>query len=378
MATPFENLQITTDFSLRLFGLLRKGGVEVGTQQTVACMQAIVLMETVNEDELKGIYRATLINRKEDLFQLQWIYELLLKAYQSPRSTVQDALKDLEDSESVTVKRRQQSDGNDSTQDHEELAETEGYSVREVDHHKDFQLVPKQDIPAILAELEKIAKKYASMARRKTKASRHKGRLDLRASIRDSVKFDGEIVNWRYKQKIPTHSRFVIVSDVSGSMEIYSIFLLNFLHLLHRNHKMKIESFVFSTRLQSLTKQFRSKNFPEMLKNVALHFSGWSGGTKMGEAIEALNETYSSTVTPHTTVLIMSDGWDTGDVTLLDREMAKLRNRAKSIVWMNPLKGDPLYEPLAIGMATARPYCDEFISGHSIDSLKKFAALINP
>ena len=77
-------------------------------------------------------------------------------------------------------------------------------------------------------------------------------------------------------------------------------------------------------------------------------------------------------------VIIMSDGWDTGDTALLDREMAKLSSRAKAITWVNPLKGDPSYEPLAQGIATARPYCDEFVSGHNIESLKTFAGLIDP
>jgi uncharacterized protein with von Willebrand factor type A (vWA) domain len=191
------------------------------------------------------------------------------------------------------------------------------------------------------------------------------------------VKFDGEIMHWRFKRKIPTHSRFVIVSDVSGSMEVYSVFLLNFLHLLNLDGHLQMESFVFSTRLERLTRYVRSRAFPEMLKNVSLHFSGWSGGTKIGAAVEALNTTYESVITPKTNVIIMSDGWDTGDIALLDREMARLRRRAKSIIWLNPLKGAPAYEPLALGMATARPYCDQFIAGHSLDSLDEFAGLLS-
>ena len=114
-----------------------------------------------------------------------------------------------------------------------------------------------------------------------------------------------------------------------------------------------------------------------MLDAVSLHFSGWSGGTKIGAAIADLNETYASVISSKSVVVIMSDGWDTGDAELLDRAMAKLSNRAKSVVWINPLKGDANYEPLALGMATARPYCDEFVSGHSIESLSKFARLLD-
>ena len=159
-------------------------------------------------------------------------------------------------------------------------------------------------------------------------------------------------------------------------MEIYSIFLLNFLHVLNSSRRMKMESFVFSTRLECLTKQFRSRDFSEMLENVTAHFTAWSGGTKIGAALEDLNHRYGGSITSKTTVIIMSDGWDTGDASLLDNEMATLHRRAKSVIWINPLKAAPGYEPLAVGMATARPYCDRFITGHSIDSLEAFAALL--
>ena len=169
----------------------------------------------------------------------------------------------------------------------------------------------------------------------------------------------------------------MIVSDVSGSMEIYSVFLLNFLFLLNESHRMKMESFVFSTRLEHLAQCFRLRDFQEMLRSAAMRFSAWSGGTKIGAAIETLNETYGTMITPKTNVVIISDGWDTGDIPLLDREMARLRSRAKSITWINPLKGSPLYAPLALGMATAHPYCDRFITGHSLESLAKFAELMD-
>ena len=376
MAPLFDNLRITTDFSIRLCARLRERGVEIGTQQSIACMQSILLLGHVQEEELRQIYQLTLINRKQDLWHLHRAYELLLQDYQSPRKEAEDE-SDHRDEEPVVTKRRYYSEENSATGAGEETTRTEGYSTREVDHLKDFRFIPKTEFAAVMHELKKIVKRHATVARRRTRRTKRRGRVDLRASARDSVKFGGEILNWRYKTKVPTHARFVVVADVSGSMEIYSIFLLNFLYLLSANRRISIESFVFSTRLERLTKQFRSRNFPEMLKNIALHFSGWSGGTKIGAAIETLNEAWGTLITPKTSVVIMSDGWDTGDVALLDREMARLHRRAKTIVWINPLKGCPGYEPLAMGMAAARPHCDQFITGHSINSLEKFASLLN-
>ena len=376
-ADRFDSVETTIDFCLRLFGRLRKNSIKLGTLQTIACTRAIVALDTVRHDSLLVVCRLTLINRKEDLFHLQQLFALLLEAYRSPAPENDDELDDPDEDRSLTVKRRVGTDDSSSDDDDEELAEIEGYSVAEVDHHKDFRDMPKEEYPAILAVLEQIAKKYASVKRRKSEKSKRNGKIDLRSSVRESVKFDGEIINWRYKKKSLTHTRLVIVVDVSGSMEVYSIFLLNFLYFLNQNRHLKIDVFVFSTRLQSLTEYFRLKNFQAMLDAVSLHFSGWSGGTKIGAAIDELNESYASQITAKSVVVIMSDGWDTGDADVLDHAMAKLSNRAKSIVWINPLKGDANYEPLALGMATARPYCNEFIAGHSVDSLRAFARLLN-
>ena len=376
-ATASDNLKITTDFSLRLCALLRQSGVSVGSQQTIACMQAVLLLELFDEEELRGIYRATLINRKQDMYCLDRAYALLMKDYLTPRSEKADG-SDERNRKMVIAKTREFAGVVAPDEDEKEQVRTEGYSVREVNHQKDFRLVSPLSMPDYVSELERIARRYATIARRKTKRAKRGGQVDLRTSIRESVKFDGEVIRLRFKRKVPTHSRFVVVCDVSGSMEIYGVFLLNFLYHLHRLRMIRVESFVFSTYLQSLTKEFRSRHFPEMLRNVATHFTGWSGGTKIGAAIESLNESYATSITAKSTVIIMSDGWDTGDVALLEREMSRLRRRAKSVIWINPLKGDIEYEPLALGMAAARPYCDHFIAGHNIESFAKFARLLGP
>jgi hypothetical protein len=348
--------------------------VQVGTQQTITCIEAILLSETFDEDELESIYRTTLINRKQDLWQLHVIYRSLLKEYGS--LPLRDEEERRTDPARMFLKRRQYSEESSSVAVGNEVTQAQSYSTREVDHHKDFRLLPQEDVAGAMSELKRIAKMHACIARRKSRRAKHPGRIDLRASLRKSVKGGGEIVEWCFKRKRATHSRFVIVADVSGSMEIYSIFLLNFLYLLNTHRRLKIDSFVFSTRLECVTTQFRSANFPDVLQRISQHFSGWSGGTKIGAAIKTLNDTYSTVVTPKTCVIIMSDGWDTGDIALLEQEMSNLSRRAKSIVWINPLKGSPDYEPLALGMAAARPFCDHFITGHSINSLEKFSGLL--
>ncbi|MCZ6664989.1 MAG: VWA domain-containing protein [Gammaproteobacteria bacterium] len=376
MTRAFNSCEIAVEFSLRLSGLLRNSGIRLGTLQTISCTKAIAMLEAVDHGELLRICRVTLINRKEDLFHLERLFTELLDTYLSPSTDAGEDPSALQKSETFVVSQPLGMGELESLDDAGEPTEIEGYSTHEVDRHKDFRLIPEIEFPAVLKELEFIARKHLAITRRKMKKARRGRLIDLRSSARTSARFDGEIVLWCYRRRIPTITPLVIVVDVSGSMEIYSVFLLNFLHLLSRNRWLKIEVFIFSTDLQSMTAHFRRKNFRAVLDSVSKHFSGWSGGTKIGEAIKELNTTYATAITPKTVVTIISDGWDTGDAELLDHEMAKVAGRAKSIVWINPLKGDPGYEPLAQGMAIARPYCNEFISGHSIDSFDRFASLL--
>ena len=376
MARTFDNVAAGVEFSLRLFAFLRETGVKLGTLQTIACTRAIERLHACDTDALYRIYRTTLINRKEDFIPLQRVFAQLLEFYFNPGDQRESAL-NLRSSEQV-VQVTQGAALSDTPADEDgDDAEAFGYSTAEVDQHKDFRFMVKEEFPAAMALLENIARRHAALVRRKARRANRGRVVDLRTSIRHSVKFDGDIFEWRYKRKPPTHTRLTVIVDVSGSMEVYSVFLLNFLHQLNQNRRLNIEVFVFSTDLQPLTQYFRLKNFRQMLTNVSAHFSGWSGGTKIGRAIATLNEEYAGSVSGKTLVTIMSDGWDTGDIHVLDREMARLASRAKAIVWINPLKADPGYEPLAVGMATAMPYIDEFIGGHNIDSLASFATLLN-
>jgi uncharacterized protein len=371
-----DSARLTIDFTLRLCALLRQRGVTVGAQQTTACVEAIALFAVIREEELKRIYRITLINRREDLWRLHRAYELLMRGL-APEGEAEDDPRRPPRLSPIRGATQQKYSllGAPPGPSHESAA-VQGYSTAEVNQFRDLRLLTLEETGAALAELKKVARRHATLLRRKLKRSRRRGQLDLRASLRAAVRHEGELIQWRYRRKRPSHVRLAVVADVSGSMDIYSLFLLSFLHLLNSARVLRVNTFVFSTRLEDLSRPFRSRRFPDVLRNIALHFPAWSGGTKIGAALQQLNESHEGAITPKTTVIIMSDGWDTGDAALLDREMATLRRRARSIIWLNPLKGDPDYEPLATGMSTALPHCDQFITGHSIESLAGVARLL--
>lgn len=374
MNGAIENLAITIYITLRVCELLRHRGVSVGVQQVLVCLEAITQYRSLDKERLVAIYRVTLVNRRQDFATLHVALEDVLRGCLNPQpERVEDSTQQLVSRRS----RRQFSDDEIATLLDAEPSSMQGYSTQEVDHHKDLRFVSKLDGQAFLLELRKIARREASTARRRLRnANKARGRLDMRASMRQAVRLDGEVLKWKFKGKTPTKLRCLVIADVSGSMEVYSIFLLNFLHHLNSSRHMKVETFVFSTRVERLTREFSGRKFREVLRKITDGFSGWSGGTRIGAAIKEINDTYGLMVTPKTTVLIMSDGWDTGDTALLDQEMATLKRRANAVIWINPLKGATDYQPLALGMATALPHCDRFVAGHSLDSMERLAELL--
>ena len=153
----------------------------------------------------------------------------------------------------------------------------------------------------------------------------------------------------------------VVLTDISGSMDHYSRILLHFIFTVHSidNH---LEAFTFGTRLSRITHYLRQKDANDALELINLAVQDWSGGTKIGETLAHFNRIWARRVlSGGAVVLIISDGWDTGDVDLLESSMRYLNKRARSIVWLNPLKGSSDYEPATVGMLAALPYIDFII-----------------
>jgi uncharacterized protein with von Willebrand factor type A (vWA) domain len=167
----------------------------------------------------------------------------------------------------------------------------------------------------------------------------------------------------------------VLIADVSGSMESYS---RAYLYLLHGAVRaLRAETFVFATRLTRLTPALRARD-PELALRTALgDVRDWSGGTRIGEALREFNDGWGRRgLARGAVVVIVSDGWESGDAELLGEQMARLGRLAHRIVWVNPRSKSDRYRPLTGGMAAALPHVDTFTSGHSLDALDDVLAAI--
>jgi uncharacterized protein with von Willebrand factor type A (vWA) domain len=168
----------------------------------------------------------------------------------------------------------------------------------------------------------------------------------------------------------------VLLCDISGSMERYSKLLLNFAYAI-QNASTRVEAFVFATRLSRVTRLLRGHDPDAALKRVFQNVDDWSGGTRIGEAIEAFNRRYARRVLGHgATVVIISDGWDRGDPAQMRGAVERLQRACHRLIWMNPLLAAPGFEPLTMGLQAALPFVDDFLPAHNLASLEALGRLL--
>jgi hypothetical protein len=227
------------------------------------------------------------------------------------------------------------------------------------------------------AELADIERLTAMLARRlNARPSRrwraaHAGngvRLDLRRTIRVSLKTGGDAIELARRERKLRRTKLVALCDVSGSMDLYSRFLLQFLYALQHAFA-RVESFVFSTRLVRITEALARDTYRTALDSLARSETGWSGGTRIGDSIAAFVANWPRLIDRRTVVIVLSDGWDTGEPEILGDAMRAIRRRAGRVVWLNPLLGSPSYKPLTRGMQAAMPHLDVFAAAHNLESL---------
>jgi uncharacterized protein with von Willebrand factor type A (vWA) domain len=168
----------------------------------------------------------------------------------------------------------------------------------------------------------------------------------------------------------------VVLCDVSGSMEPYTRALLLYLHAMVRSGR-GVEVFAFGTRLTRLTAELRTRDPEVALARAADRVVDWASGTRIGASLKHYNDVWGRrALTRGAVVLIASDGWERQDHELVGREMARLHRAAYAVVWVNPVKGSPDYQPLAAGMRAALPSIDRFVAGHNLASLEALAGLL--
>lgn len=243
-----------------------------------------------------------------------------------------------------------------------------GASPRQRLKRVDFSEVRADDLPALEEIATRLLRCMMRRLSRRLAIGARGSRIDLRRTIRRSIAHGGNPLSLAYKARRRSWNNFVVLIDVSGSMNFYSMFLVRFAYALQAQFS-RVQTFLFSTGVVPISDLLRGQSLRDALRRLSQRAAGWSGGTKIGESIHEFHRLCGRALTRDTVVMILSDGWETGDPRLLADELRSLRRRAHRIIWLNPLLGLKEYQPVTRGMAAALPFIDVFAPAHNLESL---------
>ncbi|MEU7868383.1 VWA domain-containing protein [Dactylosporangium sp. NPDC049140] len=346
---------------------LHQAGLSVGPDRAARFAQAIAVLDPRTVDELHRCARATLVSSPTQFAVLDAVFDAVFRGY----SDIAEFRGDLNAAGALSSPSStglNLADGPGESPSREVSVGVTG-SASERLATRDFATLSDDEL-ARLAELMKLLR-FATPPRRsrRWRPAADGRRIDLRATLRKARRTGGEPLALPRRTRREKPRRLVVLCDISGSMEPYARAMIQLLYCAAGASRAEV--FTFATRLTRLTRLLARRTSPAAaLQRAGQAAPDWSGGTRIGAALRRFNDEYGRRgLARGAVVLIVSDGWETGDPAPVGVEMARLRRLAHRIVWVNPRTQSPRYRPLVGGMAAAWPHCDAVVSGHSLDAI---------
>jgi uncharacterized protein len=358
--------------------LLRARGLPVGTGRILTFCRGVAAVRPPTRSQLYWTGKSTLVSRPEDFgiydeafeefFADEDINEVLDKLFEFlEKVRAPDEVESGESAEVLPAEQGGEAPGDD-------IVPVLASSV-ELLRTKPFDELSEEERVEVYRALRSIRLDLPERIVRRRRSS-HVGTMDLRRTLRKSLRTQGEPFHRAWKMRRHTPRPLVLILDVSGSMSAYSRALLQF-GFAAMNAGRKVEVFCFGTRLTRVTRPLRAKDPDRALSEASALTLDWSGGTRIGDSLKTLLDGYSSSTALRGAIAVLcSDGLERGDPDFLAQQMYRLHRLVHKVVWVNPLAGDIRYEPLARGMAVALPYIDIFLPGHNLASVESLAKVL--
>lgn len=352
---------------------LRANGFLGDLRQALTALEALTCIGVTNKHSFASALKTALCCTREEWENFPRLFgQFWGEAHARPRS----AAGEYKGSSKSTTSERQEGSsifldqpGNNTAAAEEGGKAVYGASAQHRLKKVDFSEVPCDDLAALEEISMRLLRRMSRRLSRRFTICHRGARIDLRRSIRRSISLGGDPIALAYKTRKPVRNKIVILIDISGSMNFYSLFLVRFSYALQASFP-RVETFLFSTGVVRISDLLRTRSLPDALRRLSQRAAGWSGGTKIGESLRQFNQLYGrKLLTPDTLFIILSDGWETGEPELLADQMRAARRRVLKILWLNPLLGLKDYQPVTRGMAAALPYVDVFAPAHNLESL---------
>ncbi len=358
---------------------LRHEGLVVGSGQALDFARAVAALDPGDLADVYWAGRACLVARRPDHAAYDQAFRRYFAGHPGVALTVTGVLprraSTLVPALPVAAPAPTSAEADNEEDDGEHLGATA--SSAEVLRHKDFAQCSAEELAELQVLMSRLVLSLPERPSRRSMPAARGRRIDLRRTIRRSLKSQGELVHRCWRTPRVHHRRLVLLLDVSASMASYSRALLQFAYSATAAARAPTEVFCFGTRLTRVTPALRHRRPDQALARATGTVVDWEGGTRIGDSLAEFNRSWGRRGTARgAVVVICSDGLERGDPAVVATEMARLGRLAHRVVWLNPLKGDPRYQPLARGMSAALPFVDVFLAGHDLSSLDALAALL--
>lgn len=359
---------------VRLVRALRARGMPVTPRDALRAAESLGMVDVLDREDVRLALKVVLVSRPEDagLFD-----EVFASAWdvagrgEAPPGLALPAVVQVPPSRRSRISLSNWMKPDEGAVDDGPPALLRAPSDEEVLATRDFSQWTPGDEAAFAAMAARIARRLVLRRSRRWRPGRH-GAVDLRATLRGAVHTHGEPVLLRRRDRRLRKTRLLLLCDVSGSMEAYSAFLMQFVHAL-QNAFASVETFVFATRLSRVTHRLRRAEYREAMRHLGREVRDWSGGTRIGGAVATLVADHRRFLDRRTVVLLLSDGWDVGDPAELATALGEVRRRVRRVIWINPLMGASDFTPATRGMQAALPHIDLLAPGHNLASLEDLA-----
>jgi hypothetical protein len=361
--------------------LLRRAGLPVGPADMLAAQQAASLIDIGDKIQMRTALRATLVHRHEhaDLFEhafsLYW-RDPEAARYAQAMAAIDGQKEPPADKAPPGARRIQEAFRTPKEQrkpredEPPEIEAVMTVSDRERLQTMDFESMSAAEIANAKAEIRRLSLPLDAKRTRRMRPDPSGSRTDLRATLRKSLRQGGELMEIAKSRRVTRPPPLVVLCDISGSMSRYAQILLHFLHAV-ANDRDRVSTFLFGTRLSNISRQLRARD-PEVAFQMVSHaVPDWSGGTRIGEALEEFNKTWSRRVLGQgAVVLLVTDGLDRDGAAGLSENMERLHKSCSRLVWLNPLLRWDGFAPKSQGIRAMLPHVDEFRTIHNLASLR--------
>jgi len=362
--------------------LLRRRGLPVGTGRILTFCRAVAALDRIDRTGIYWAGRVAMVARKEDLPAYDAAFAEWFPSGQArdvmAMISGQDQRLGVPPELEVLLDRGIPEDSWEPAEGDEDGETPVGVlaSGAEVLRAKSFDDLTEDERIQADHVIRALAVHLPTRRSRRYRPSPYGRRFDQRRTLRASLRTQGEPFRRAWRDRRRRARPLVLILDVSGSMAAYSRALMQFGFAAMRAGR-RVEVFCFGTRLTRVTRALARTEPDEALREVAASVVDWNGGTRIGASLKELLDRWSQHVAMRGAVVVLcSDGLERGEPALLAAQVARLSRLSHRLIWVNPLKGSPRYEPLARGMAAALPHVDVFLAGHNLQSLESLCGVL--